>query len=160
LEVAGLDEHALEMQKDEEKIIQYIVIKIDNEQYGIDIQYIDNIIRMDKITRVPKAQRYFKGVINLRGEVIPVMNLRLKFGMQEIEATKDTRIIILKLDKQSTVGIIVDAVREVVSLKESDMEKVTADPSDSRTQYISVIGKHENELISVINIISLMTEEK
>ena len=155
-----MDEQALEMNKEEERITQYIVIKIDNEQYGIDIKYIDNIVRMQKITRVPKAQRYFKGVINLRGEVIPVMDLRVKFDMEEMKETKDTRIIILKLDKQSTVGIIVDAVREVVSLKETDMEKVAANAADSRTQYISVIGKHENELISIINIISLVSEEK
>ncbi len=155
-----MDEQALEMKKEEERITQYIVIKIDNEQFGIDIKYIDNIVRMEKITRVPKAQRYFKGVINLRGEVIPVMDLRVKFDMEEMKETKDTRIIILKLDKQSTVGIIVDAVREVVSLKETDMEKVTANAADSRTQYISVIGKHENELISIINIISLVSEEK
>lgn len=155
-----MDEQALEMKKEEEQITQYIVIKIDNEQYGIDIKYIDNIVRMEKITRVPKAQRYFKGVINLRGEVIPVMDLRVKFDMEEMKETKDTRIIILKLDKQSTVGIIVDAVKEVVSLKETDMEKVTANAADSRTQYISVIGKHENELISIINIISLVSEEK
>ncbi len=155
-----MDEQALEMQKEEEQITQYIVIKIDNEQYGIDIKYIDNIVRMQKITRVPKVQRYFKGVINLRGEVIPVMDLRVKFNMEKMEETKDTRIIILKLDKQSTVGIIVDAVREVVSLKETDMEKVTTNAADSRTQYISMIGKHENELISIINIISLVSEEK
>ena len=155
-----MDEQTLEMKKEEERITQYIVIKIDNEQYGIDIKYIDNIVRMQKITRVPKVQRYFKGVINLRGEVIPVMDLRVKFDMEEMKETKDTRIIILKLDKQSTVGIIVDAVREVVSLKETDMEKVATNAADSRTQYISVIGKHENELISIINIISLVSEEK
>lgn len=155
-----MDEQTLEMKKEEERITQYIVIKIDNEQYGIDIKYIDNIVRMEKITRVPKAQHYFKGVINLRGEVIPVMDLRVKFDMEEMKETKDTRIIILKLDKQSTIGIIVDAVREVVSLRETDMEKVTANAADSRTQYISVIGKHENELISIINIISLVSEEK
>ena len=81
--MTNLDEQALEMKKEEERITQYIVIKIDNEQFGIDIKYIDNIVRMEKITRVPKAQRYFKGVINLRGEVIPVMDLRVKFDMEE-----------------------------------------------------------------------------
>ena len=58
---------------------QFIVVKIDNEQYGIDIGYVDNIVRMQRITRVPKAQSYFEGVINLRGEVIPVMSMRKKF---------------------------------------------------------------------------------
>ena len=61
---------------------QYIVVKLGSEQYGIDIQYVDNIVRMQRVTRVPKAQPYFKGVINIRGEVIPVMSLRLKFGLE------------------------------------------------------------------------------
>ena len=60
---------------------QYIVVRLENEQYGIDIKYVDNIVRQQKITRIPSAQHYFKGVINLRGEVIPVMSLRLKFGL-------------------------------------------------------------------------------
>ena len=75
---------------------QYIVVELGNEQYGIDIQYIDNIVRMQRITRVPKAQNFFKGVINLRGEVIPVMSLRLKFDFAEEEYTNKTRILIIK----------------------------------------------------------------
>jgi purine-binding chemotaxis protein CheW len=61
---------------------QYIVVNIGQEQYGIDIKYVDNIVRMQRITRVPKAQHYFKGVINLRGEIIPVMSIRLKFALE------------------------------------------------------------------------------
>lgn len=68
-------------------------------QYGIDIQYVDNIVRNQRITRVPKAQHYFKGVINLRGEVIPVMSLRLKFDLEPDEYTNATRIIIIKLEQ-------------------------------------------------------------
>ena len=66
---------------------QYIVVRLGSEQYGIDIQYVDNIVRNQRITRVPKAQHYFKGVINLRGEVIPVMSLRLKFDLEPDEYT-------------------------------------------------------------------------
>ena len=76
---------------------QYIVVKIGSEQYGIDISYIDNIVRMQKITRVPKAQRHFKGIINLRGEIVPIMDLRITMGLETIEETKDTRIIIIKM---------------------------------------------------------------
>ena len=72
--------------KTEGDSIQYIVIKLGAEQYGIDIKYVDNIVRMQHITRVPKVAGYLKGVINLRGEVIPVMNLRLKMGLPEQEA--------------------------------------------------------------------------
>lgn len=98
--------------KTEGDSIQYIVIKLGAEQYGIDIKYVDNIVRMQHITRVPKVAGYLKGVINLRGEVIPVMNLRLKMGLPEQEATKASRIIILKLEQHGTIGFIVDEVRE------------------------------------------------
>ena len=64
---------------------QYIVVKIGNEQYGLDISYVDNIVRMQSITRVPKAQSYFKGIINLRGEIVPVMSIRLKMELTDIE---------------------------------------------------------------------------
>ena len=79
------------------KAKQYIVIKIGTEQYGIDIKYVDNIVRNQRITRIPKAQPFFKGVINLRGEIIPVMSLRLKFGLEPDEYTNATRIIIKRL---------------------------------------------------------------
>ncbi len=132
---------------------QYIVVRIGTEQYGIDIKYVDNIVRYQRITRVPKAQPFFKGVINLRGEVIPVMSLRLKFGLAPDEYTNTTRIIIIKLEPQSAVGIVVDEVREVVTLDEDSIEKANAtDPNDPMIQYLSGIGKHGDGLISLLNI--------
>ena len=86
---------------------QYIVINIGDEQYGIDIKYVDNIVRMQKITRVPNCQEYFKGVINLRGEVVPVMSFRMKVNLPETEITNKTRIIIIKIDPSAAIGIIV-----------------------------------------------------
>lgn len=131
---------------------QYIVIKLGEEQYGININYIDNIVRMQKITRVPKAQPYFKGVINLRGEIVPVMSLRLKFGLPADEITDKTRIIIIKLEQQATVGLIVDQVNEVVTLDEDSVEKTTIDANNDMSGYISAIGKNKGELISLLNI--------
>ena len=84
---------------------QYIVVGVGNEQYGIDIKYIDNIVRMQSITRVPKVQEYFKGVINLRGEVVPVMSLRIKMNLSDDEITNKSRIIILKLESNANIGI-------------------------------------------------------
>lgn len=136
---------------------QYIVIKLGSEQYGIDIQYVDNIVRNQRITRIPKAQSYFKGVINLRGEIIPVMSLRLKFGLEPDEYTGATRIIIIKLEPQSAIGLIVDEVREVVDLTEEAIEKnTTADFKDERAQYLSGIGKNGDSLISLLNIASVI----
>ncbi len=138
---------------------QYIVVKIGTEQYGIDIQYVDNIVRQQRITRVPKAQHYFKGVINLRGEVIPVMSLRLKFDLEPDEYTNSTRIIIIKLETQSAIGIIVDEVKEVVTLDEDAIEKPTSsDAGDTKAQYLSGIGKHEEGLISLLNISNVIID--
>lgn len=142
------------------EVTQFIVTKIGNEQYGIDIKYVDNIVRMQKITRVPKAPHYYKGVINLRGEIIPVMSLRLKFDLEEIAETKDFRIIIIKTDKSNSVGVVVDSVSEVVSLDEEHMEKTTVDGNDSRMQYIAMLGKYEETLISIVNVESLITEKE
>ncbi|MFG6349939.1 MAG: chemotaxis protein CheW [Lachnospiraceae bacterium] len=132
---------------------QYIVVRLGTEQYGIDIKYVDNIVRNQRITRVPKAQHYFKGVINLRGEIIPVMSLRLKFGLEPDEYTNATRIIIIKLEQQSPIGIIVDEVKEVVTLTGGSIDKAnTSDPADPLIQYLSGVGKHGNGLISLLNI--------
>lgn len=137
---------------------QYIVIKIGDEQYGIDIRFVDNIVRNQRITRIPKAQPYFKGVINLRGEVIPVMSLRLKFELEPDEYTNATRIIIIKLDAQSAIGLIVDEVREVVSLSEDAIEKTTnADMNDAKLQFLSGIGKSDDSLISLLNITAVIS---
>lgn len=138
--------------------VQYIVVNIGNEQYGINIQYIDNIVRNQRITRVPKAQSYFKGVINLRGEIIPVMSVRLKLGLEDDNYTDKTRIIIVKVDSAS-VGVIVDQVKEVVTLETDDIEKVTRTANDDAASgYISAIGKNNDELISLLDIVSLIEE--
>ncbi len=139
---------------------QYIVVKLGNEQYGIDIQYVDNIVRMQKITRVPKAQEYFKGVINLRGEIVPVMSLRLKFELEPDEFTGKTRILILKFEPQSAVGVIVDEVREVVTLDADSIEKVSYDANDEKSLYLAGIGKHNDNLISLLNIAGVIVEKE
>ena len=133
---------------------QYIVVQIGNEKYGIDINFIDNIVRMQKITRVPKAQSYFKGVINLRGEIVPVMSIRKKMGLPEDEITDKSRIIILKLEDKGSIGIIVDEVREVITLNMAEVEKQAGKDS-----FINGIGKNGNELISLFEI-SAIVEEK
>lgn len=140
--------------------VQYIVVKIGSEQYGIDIKYVDNIVRLQKITRVPKIQNYFKGVINLRGEIVPVMSLRLKMNQPESEYTNAARIIILKLEPQSAIGMIVDEVKEVVTLEESEIEKVVYNAKDENAGYIVGIGKHEGELISLLDLSAVIGEKE
>lgn len=139
---------------------QYIVVKIGNEQYGIDISYVDNIVRMQKITRVPKAQSYFKGIINLRGEVVPVMSIRIRMGLQDDVFTNASRIIILKIDQQGALGIIVDEVKEVVTLGSEEIEKGTSQVKDGRETYINGIGKNGDELISLLDINSILDDKE
>lgn len=133
---------------------QYIILRFDSEQYGIDISYIDNIVRLQPITRVPHSQPYFLGVINLRGEIIPVMSMRRKFELDDVENTGKTRILIIKVEN-AKIGVLVDEVREVVTLDEEDIEKLTAD--DSRA-YLTGVGKYNDTLISLINIGGLVTD--
>lgn len=141
----------------EPEIVQYIVIKIGDEQYGIDIKYIDNIVRMQNITRVPKIAKYLKGVINLRGEVVAVMSLRLKMGLKDDEITKDSRIIIIKIGHDS-IGIMVDSVKEVVNIDLNTVEKVGFENRDDST-FVQGIGKQENgALISLLDLNAVLTE--
>lgn len=137
---------------------QFIVIQLGEEQYGVDIKFIDNIVKMQTITRVPKVQEYLKGVINLRGEVIPVMSIRLKMGLPVDEIDKNSRIIILKLDTHGSIGIIVDQVKEVVTLENSQIEKVSYDGNDYKVNYISGIGKYDGGLISLLDFSAVFAE--
>ncbi|MCM1038152.1 MAG: chemotaxis protein CheW [Roseburia sp.] len=138
--------------------IQFIVIRLGDEQYGIDIKYIDNILRMPSITRVPKVAPYLKGVINLRGEVLPVMSIRIKMGLEEDVITKSSRIIVLKMEQLGMIGIIVDEVKEVVTLEADQIEKVAYDSKDEKDNFISGIGKCEGGLISLLDLNQVVPE--
>lgn len=138
---------------------QYIVTRLGDEQYGIDIKYIDNIVRMQKITRVPKVPSYIKGVINLRGEIIPVLSLSLKMYLPEHEETKSSRIIILKMDQHESVGVMVDEVREVVTLEDDKIEKVVYS-KDDKANYLLGVGKHEDKLISLLELNAVLADRE
>ena len=133
----------LDTQEKETK--QYIVVRIGGEKFGIDIGYIDTIVRIQKITRVPKAQVYFKGIINLRGEIVPVMSARIKMGLEDDVYTNASRIIILKLEEKGELGLIVDEVCEVVTLVVDEIEKPNIDASTTeKGLFINGIGKNGN----------------
>ena len=146
-------------QGEENETTQYIVVRLGQEQYGIDIKYVENIVRMQQITRVPKVPSYIKGVINLRGEVIPVMSIRIRMGLPEDEITRATRIIILKLEQDGTVGYLVDEVKEVVTLESGDIEKMSRDTMDTSQNFINGVGKRGTELISLLDLNSISIEE-
>lgn len=147
-----------EMEQVEKEVKQYIVVKIGSEQYGIDISYVDNIVRMQKITRVPTAQSYFKGIINLRGEIVAVMSIRKKMGLEDDVFTNSSRIIILKLEEKGALGIIVDEVREVMTLSEDEIDRGVKSPKDGN--FINGIGKNGEELVSLFEINAIVEEKE
>ena len=156
-EKTEVKDQKVENEVTDDSIVQYIVVNIGDEFFGIDIMNIDNIVRMQRITRVPKTLDFFKGVINLRGEVVPVMSLRKKIGIEEDVITNASRIIIVKIDGNS-VGILVDAVKEVISLADSSVENVVNGVANDRAMYLKGIGKFNDELISLLNINSIIGE--
>ena len=138
--------------------IQYIVIRLGNEQYGIDIRNIDNIVRMQQITRIPKMPSFLKGVINMRGEVIPVISMRRKMGLEDDVITKSTRIIVLNLEQEGNVGFIVDEVKEVVTLSSREIEKITYNMTEDNKSLINAVGKRNGDLISLFDLTAISLE--
>ena len=113
-----------------------------------------------KITRVPRVQNFFKGIINLRGEIVPVMSLRIRMELEEDVFTNASRIIILKIEQQSALGIIVDEVKEVVTLGTNEIDKVSGDMKNAKVSFIDGIGKNGDELISLLDIHSIIEEKE
>ena len=140
-------------------VTQYIKIEMGDETFGIDIGFVDNILRMQRITRVPNVPAYIKGVINLRGEIVPIMSLRLKMGLEEVEETKATRIIILKMEQVGKVGFIVDCVKEVVSISEEQMESIKYDSKDDTTHFVNAVGKEADSIISLLDLNTVVLDK-
>lgn len=142
--------------------VQYIVVKLGDEQYGINISYVDNIVRMQRITRVPKSQNYYVGVINLRGEVVPIVSLRRKFNLEDDVYQNATRIIIIRTEEdQSMIGFIVDEVQEVVNLDPSKVEKPTFKLDEENASFLTGIGKKDDDsLISLLDIVAVVENKK
>ena len=140
---------------------QFIIAYLNKGQFGIDINYIDNIIVMQSITRIPKSQKFFRGVINLRGEIVPVMSLSNKLGLEEAPYTSKSRIIIVRPENGAApVGLIVDEVKEVITLETDSIEKMTYDEKDEKANYSLGIGKYGTELVNILNVHSIVIEKE
>lgn len=139
------------------QVKKYLIFKIESEEYGLNINYITTIIKHEVcFARVPKTPCFLKGVFNLRGEIIPVISLRLKLGLPEEVIDEETRIIIVKFDEISA-GLIVDCVFEVLELVENETESITNIEVDSSLDYISGIGKSNGRIINLLNLQNLLS---
>ena len=116
---------------------QYLLIEVEQKCYGIDLNYVENVIRLPKITRVPGSQPYYKGIIHLRGILIPVMSLRLRMGFSDGGVTKDSRIVVLNWKESEAVGLLVDRVGEIAELSEEDF---TLSKEIDRLDFEAVFG--------------------
>ncbi|SEP58996.1 purine-binding chemotaxis protein CheW [Lachnospiraceae bacterium RM5] len=140
---------------------QYIVISVGIENYGVNILDIDSIIRLKKITRIPKTKPYYKGVINLRGEILPVMSIKKRFGIDNEDYTDKSRIIIIKDDQDEKTGIIVDEVKDVVNIPEEDVDMYAIDSMDELAKFTKGVAKdtYNNRLITLLNIENIMKDD-
>ncbi len=142
---------------------KYLTFTMANEEYGIGILKIKEIIGMMPITTVPQTPEFVKGVINLRGKVIPVMDLRLRFGMETIDYTERTCIIVVEIQGSSgtvQIGIVVDSVSEVLNIKGEDVEETPAFGTSLNTDYILGMAKMEGGVKILLDIDRVLHAEE
>jgi len=142
---------------------KYLTFTLAGEEYGIGILKIREIIGMMPITSVPQAPDFVKGVINLRGKVIPVIDLRLRFGMPAMDYTERTCIIVVQIDLQNTplnIGIVVDSVSEVLNISGGDIENAPAFGTRLNTDYILGMAKIEGGVKILLDIDKVLTQNE
>jgi len=137
---------------------KYLTFPIGNEEFGIEIRSVREIIGIQKITDVPEMPHYVKGVINLRGKIIPVMDIRLKFGMQEREYDERTTIIVVQIN-EIDVGLIVDNVSEVLDIAHSNIEPPSKITGGSDNLYVKAFGKVAEKVIIILDTQRLLFGE-
>lgn len=139
---------------------KFLMCKIGKEIYGIDIQHVTDIIELQRITEVPDMPGYVKGVINLRGNVIPVIDMRLRFGMDSKELDDRTVITVVNI-KNYSIGFIVDTATEVQDIPEKNIDPTpTFQESREKNKYIAGLGKHDDQVIILLDMEKLVGREE
>ncbi|AWK49600.1 chemotaxis protein CheW [Clostridium beijerinckii] len=158
--MSDLLEEIVEIEEDTQKD-KYLIFSIDKQYYGIDIKYVIEIIGIEPITEVPELPNYIKGVINLRGKIIPVMDVRLKFKKEEKEYDDRTCIIVVEMEGIS-IGLIIDRVLEVANIDKNSISPPpkTSSNKDNGNKYIKGIGKMGNEVRLLIDCHKLLEEDE
>jgi len=141
----------------------FLSFKLSEEVFAINVSQVLNILEMSQITRIPKAPNYMKGVINLRGTVLPVVDLRIKFNLPEKETTVDTSIIVLNINLNGEgvlVGILVDAVREVLELKNSEIAPTPSIGTKYNSGFIKGMWRTDDKFIMILDIDKVFSTEE
>lgn len=131
--------------------LQIVGLRIGRETYGVPISLVREIVRVPEITAVPNAQKYVEGVINLRGKIISVIDLRKRFGQADIEPNKKNRIVVVELENR-TVGLIVNAASEVLKIPPSDIEPPSTVFLNGENDYVTGVGKLKNRLVILLDL--------
>lgn len=139
--------------------VQVVSFYLDTEEYGVDISGVQEIIRMVDITHVPRAPHFMEGVINLRGQLIPIIDLRTRFSMPRASHTKSTRIVVTEIGNKR-VGIVVDGVSEVLNIPIEQVEEAPEMIVGAGTEYIQGVGKVNERLIILLDLTMVITGEE
>lgn len=142
---------------------KFVTFKLDEEVYALDINQVREVLDIIAITKVPQTPKFVRGVINLRGNVVPVVDLKLKFGMAETEKTVDTRIVITEIivDGEATVvGALADSVREVLELEPSEIGPAPRIGTRLKTEFIRGMGRKNDEFIIILDIDRVFTVDE
>ena len=141
------------------EVVQVVSFRLGNEEYGVDIAQVQEIIRMVEVTHVPRAPHFMEGVINLRGQLIPIIDLRTRFGMPRIKSTKSTRIVVTDIGNKR-VGIVVDSVSEVLNIPIEHVEDAPEMIAGVGTEYIQGVGKVNDRLIIMLDLTMVITGDE
>lgn len=147
-----------ETQRKDDELLQLVTFSIGEEEFGVDILKVQEIIRTMEITKVPRAQEFVEGVINLRGKVIPIIDLRRRFGFTSKEHDKHTRIIVIEINKM-IVGFVVDSVSEVLRIPAATVEPPPPVVAGVESEYISGVGKLQDRLLILLDLDKLLSGE-
>ena len=134
---------------------QYLSFKLDEEEFALDISKVREVLDFTKITKVPQTPDFMRGVINLRGSVVPVVDLNMKFGMDETKKTVNTRVIIGEIDvdgEDTILGVLADSVHEVIELEPENIEPAPKIGTKLNTEFLRGMGKREEEFIMILDI--------
>ncbi len=140
-------------------IQQYVTFKLDHETYGINVMQIQEVLRHTEIAPVPGAPDYVLGIINLRGNVVTVIDTRRRFGLDETEISDHSRIVVLEIDNQ-VIGVLVDSVAEVVYLKQSEIESAPNVGNEESARFIQGVCNKNGELIILVEFEKILSDEE
>jgi purine-binding chemotaxis protein CheW len=145
--------------KDDRGQMQCVTFELEDETYGINVMQVQEVLRETEVAPVPGAPHYVIGIINLRGNVVSVIDARIRFGLSTIERTDMTRIIVIEA-RQQIIGILVDSVAEVVDVKMSEIETAPNVGNDESSRYIDGVVSRDDKLLILVDLDKLLSEEE